>query len=42
MASVLAQFRETTRTLEMRLRQKLPHFMKQIDALYADAALNAR
>jgi hypothetical protein len=41
-ASALVEFREANRDLEARLRRRLPHLMKQVDAIYACAALNAQ
>jgi hypothetical protein len=41
-AVILERFRETNRAIEARLRQRLPHLIAQIDALYAEAARHDR
>jgi hypothetical protein len=35
---MLARFRETNRAIEARLRQRMPHLIAQVDALYAETA----
>jgi hypothetical protein len=35
---LVPQFWETNHAIEVRLRQRLPHLIGQIDALYAEAA----
>ena len=39
---MVARFRETNRTIETRLRQRMPHLIAQIDALYAETARDDR
>ena len=39
---MVARFRETNRTIETRLRQRMPHLIAQIDALSAETARDDR
>ena len=39
---MVARFRETNRAIETRLRQRMPHLIAQIDALYAETKRHDR